>query len=317
VPKPEREFSFDEAIPGDSHLAILPPAVPPQPDNPGATDVRVYAQTSDGELMYHALPNARGFLGRLVTELHANDFRDAEHKAHRALAPNLSNWSAHLDIPMWVWRIQVTSVDTGATQTNIVNPFMEMPFTLAGQGSISAEFGGLIGLYREALENRGVAYQFLCFFKIAEGIRNQRQKGADAARERGQQPPLRPSHRVPRNKAQFRSWLHAIYPGQREWDEMAFDSVFPEEARGRKLNDLFDRELSDLRVEVAHALSEDSGVVTLDVDDLLHVARVNKWLPLMKCIVRRWLKDDFPDEFLAHLNEDGSVKASTSAFNCQ
>ena len=308
VPKPETEFSFDEEVPGDSHLAILPPAAAAPSDNPGATQIRVYARTEDGDIRFDGFPNSRGFLGRLVTELQANDFRDAEHKAYRALAPSLSSWSAHLDIPMHVWRIQVTSVDTRATQISIVNPFTEMPFAVAGDGAMTPAFRGLIGLYREALENRSVAYQFLCFFKIAEGVRNLRKRAVDEALQRGEQPPVRPAHRVPAEQHEFEPWLNAIYPGQRKWDDMALDSVFVAEARGRKLNDLLDNELRELRVEIAHVLSEETGVVSLDVDELLHVARVNKWLPLMKCIVRRLLKDDFPEEFLSYLNEDGTAR---------
>ena len=68
---------------------------------------------------------------------------------------------------------------------------------------------------------------------------------------------------------------------------MALDGLFVSDAKGRKLNDLLDKELRELRKEIAHALSEDTGIVSLDVDEALHVALVNTWLPLLKCIVRR------------------------------
>ena len=68
---------------------------------------------------------------------------------------------------------------------------------------------------------------------------------------------------------------------------MALDGLFVSDAKGRKLNDLLDKELRELRKKIAHALSEDTGIVSLDVDEALHVARVNTWLPLLKCIVRR------------------------------
>ena len=133
---------------------------------------------------------------------------------------------------------------------------------------------------------------------------------ATQAVQRGERPPSRPSRRVPDETAEFEPWLNAFCPGQRKWDDMTLDSIFVPDARGRKLNDLLDKELRELRVEVAHVLSEDTGVVSLDVDDLLHIGRVNKWLPLMKCIARRLLKDDFPAEFLAYLGEDGVIRKS-------
>ncbi len=302
LPKPETEFSFDADVPGDSHLAITRPAVASR-DNPNANEIEVETQTEDGGLLFRGLPNRAGFLGRLMTELDAANFSDAHHKAYRAIACMMSNWSAHLDIPMTIWRTHITAVDTRAVQISVVNPFLAMPLGgMIADAAITAEFRGLIGLYREALENRSSAYQFLCFFKIVEGIRNLRERANADARQKGQQPHRRPSWRVPLNVADFEPWLNAIYPG-REWDDMAVDSIFIEEARGRKLNELIDS-LNGLRVEVAHALSEQTGIVSLDADEALHIARVNKWLPLMKCIVRRMLKDDFPDEFLSNVSDD-------------
>src|SRR5262249_12942327 len=118
---------------------------------------------------------------------------------------------------------------------------------------------------------------------------------------------IRPQERIPKEPAEFEQWLNAIYPLRRKWDEMALESVFVAEARGRKINDLLDKELTDLRVDIAHTLSDKSGEVTLSVDEALHLAKVNHWLPLLKCIVRRMLKNEFPEEYLPYLQEDGSI----------
>ena len=40
--------------------------------------------------------------------------------------------------------------------------------------------------------------------------------------------------------------------------------------------------VKDLRVDIAHTLSDKSGEVTLSVDEALHLAKVNHWLPLLK-----------------------------------
>jgi hypothetical protein len=39
----------------------------------------------------------------------------------------------------------------------------------------------------------------------------------------------------------------------------------------------------------------------------MDLREVYKWLPLTKCIVRRMLKNEFPDEFLSYIKEDGTV----------
>ena len=88
---------------------------------------------------------------------------------------------------------------------------------------------------------------------------------------------------------------------------MTLESIFRAEAVGKKFGDVIDKILAPLRVNVAHALSLKSGELTLSVDELLHTQQVNSWLPLTKCIVRRLLKDEFPNEFLCHLAEDGTI----------
>jgi hypothetical protein len=73
------------------------------------------------------------------------------------------------------------------------------------------------------------------------------------------------------------------------------------------VNALIDGELTDLRNDVAHALSDATGNAALSVDEALHLDRVDTWLPLTKCIVRRMLKNEFPKEFMPWLHEDGTI----------
>jgi hypothetical protein len=305
-PVPEYNFTFDVNVPGDSHVAVAPPAVKPPADNPGADKIKVYSKTDDGSFVFLGHANDRGFLGRLEVELDAADFRDAENKAYRALAPSLSNWAVHLDIPVRIWRVHVTELNTNNQQISIVNPFDEMPFALAASGSMTVDFRAFAGLYREAANSNSPVYEYLCLFKIAEGIRNRRVRLAKEANARGEKF-SRPQERIPKEPAEFEPWLNAIYPLRRKWDEMALESVFVAEARGRKINELLDKELTDLRVDIAHTLSDKSGEVTLSVDEALHLAKVNHWLPLLKCTVRRMLKNEFPNEYLPYLEEDGTV----------
>src|SRR5207249_4291519 len=100
VPVPEREFSFDPDIPGDSHLAVAAPALKPVVGSAAITAIKIYAQTEDGSMVFTGHPNKRGFLGRLEAVLEADSFADAERRGFRAIASSLSNWSAQLDIPL-------------------------------------------------------------------------------------------------------------------------------------------------------------------------------------------------------------------------
>jgi hypothetical protein len=295
LPLPEHEVSLADEVQGDSHLAIAPPAIRPPKDNPGATHIRIYTTTDEGELMFQGSPNKKGFLDRLEVQLEANDFRDAEHRAYRALAPTLSRISTHLDIPIQLWRILATELASGAVHAGITAPHNEAAFGLP-DGSMSAEYRSLSSLYREGLESNSPVYRFLCFFKVAEGIRLLRSSRAKDAKAKGKSF-TRPDERVPSDESRRLPWLLDIFPAQREWDEMALASIFQTEAVGRKFGDLLKHELCDLRDDIAHALTKGSGTVTLSVDEALHLERLTKWLPLMKCIVRSMLRNEFPDEY--------------------
>jgi hypothetical protein len=52
----------------------------------------------------------------------------------------------------------------------------------------------------------------------------------------------------------------------------------------------------------------DRKELELSADDRIDLWKIAKWLPLTKCIVRRMLKREFPEEFLTHLADDGSSK---------
>lgn len=83
-----------------------------------------------------------------------------------------------------------------------------------------------------------------------------------------------------------------------EWDDLAIDSTFPKEAVGRKVNDIVDKELHNVRNKIAHAVLR-SEEPTVSIDEGLDIELVAQWLPLAKCIARLVLKDEFPDFFTA------------------
>jgi hypothetical protein len=159
-------------------------------------------------------------------------------------------------------------------------------------------------LYREALTSNSLNYQFLCFYKIIEGLRERRQRlrkqVALEAKGRGDEPPKYPEERIPTERAAQVEWLNALYPLTRQWDEMALDSVFISEVIGRKITNLIHKgeELHEMRGKIAHAVLE-SGEPTFSIDAGLHIDEINKWLPLVKCIARYLLKEAFPESFIS------------------
>ena len=303
----ENEHSFvSDNLKGDSHLAISRPAfVTPQNEN--ADHIRVYANTSAGQFEFDGYPNERGFLGKLVLEsVDALGFDDAELKAYRALAPTLSVWSIQRDIPLRVFQIDSTEISTGNSRTSFVTPWLDMVFAVPPQGTMTDEFRRYASLYREALNSDTPAYQFLCFFKIIEGVQGRRARMVTEARSRGEEP-KRYDERLPTDHGDCARWLNAVFYSRPPWDPMTIDQIFLPEVHGKKLSHITETQFRPLRVRIAHAIL-DSGEPTLLADEGLDLQKLIKWLPLAKCITRRMLKNEFPADFLHFVAEDGSVR---------
>ena len=66
------------------------------------------------------------------------------------------------------------------------------------------------------------------------------------------------------------------------------------EARGRKFSWIVDH-LKPLRDSVAHALFWETGEVTLSADQTLHDERLERWLPLVRCLVRHRVLNEFEE----------------------
>lgn len=124
-------------------------------------------------------------------------------------------------------------------------------------------------------------YQFLCLYKIIEGLRERRQRiraqAAIDARALGAQPPSYPDERIPKERTEQVEWLNSILPLPQKMDDMALNSVFINDAIGRKISNLIDKskELHNMRIKIAHAVLE-SGEPTFSIDEGVYLDEVNK-----------------------------------------
>jgi hypothetical protein len=304
----ERVLNFSDLLAGDSHIAITRPAVAPN-TMPDAVGIRVRAQTDAGAFMFDGKPNTKGYLGKLISEaFDAQNFNDALKKAYRAVAPLLSNWSAHLDVPVYVAQVDATEVRTGAASMQLLTPPLEVAFAVKGEPKLESEFLYYAGLYREALNSNSPAYRFLCFYKIIEGVRIRRNRLAKEARASGGESQRFEFEGVPAESVALPPWLNAIY-GLREWPQLTVDQVLPPDIRGKRFGQIIESKLTPLRTEVAHGIL-DSGEPGMSIDDMLKLERVNLWLPLTRTIARRMLKNSFRDQFMSHLPDPPQAPAS-------
>jgi hypothetical protein len=304
---PEGQVTSFENMQGDSHLAIADPAYHPPniASDDGVASILLQPETEDGKFNLIGKPNARGFLGQVIAEaMPGKDAQDARTKVYRALASSLSNISIQLDIPFYVYQSDMIELSTGNRFLSIVSPHLERPMQIAATGTMSKEFRSLAALYREALSSNTPPFQFLCYFKIIEGVRRRRQQLIAEAKAAGTEIPRPLAQMVPADETQFIPWLNAVYGVGRPWDFIMLESIFVNEAKGKKFNQIIDEYLRPVRDRIAHAVL-DSGELTLSADEDLDMREIYKWLSLMKCIVRHMLKSDFPREFLPYLNALG------------
>ena len=294
--------NFDPDMDGDSYIQL-----PDDPTSPRTFQrMQISGSTPEGIFVFTGYPNKLGALGRVVCEIEALDFADAEAKTFRALASFLSSWSTQLDIPIDVTRTHITESLTKSVQVGFIAPYPTIPFVLKPEEGLDVEFRGYASLYREALNSSSLIYRFLCFFKIIEAIKTRRKRLGQEARSKGNVL-KRPIEVVPSDKSHFIPWLSGIFHPRRNWDELDLDLIFLNEVRGKKFNWIIERFLIPLRVDIAHAIFSETGELGLSADELLHSDRVRRFLPITKCITRWMLKNEFRYNFLPFVGDDGSI----------
>ena len=288
----EKEHKFIDDVIGDSHIAVTKPLTERRPQDVD----RLQLQMAGKNFTFIGLPNERGFLGKIVVEeLFAMNAENAENEAYEALAPFLSAWSLHLDIPVHIETIQVTEMASHINVLRVKTPHFDMAFTSGTTPGLNQEFCHYASLYREALNSNSSFYRFLCFYKIIESVVYRRSRLDHDKKLAGQE-----IRRIPQcfpNSAEgFKDILKEIYPWRVEWDEMAVSQMFPKEVWGKKLTYIRDHCLNPLRIGIAHALVK-TGEVRITLNRRDHIQQVNKWLPLCRISARLMLREEFPNEF--------------------
>ncbi len=297
----ENHFLPAANLTGDSHLAIAKPALRFLDGNE-FDQLHFEVMTVAGRFGFTSSPNEKGFMAKIESEeFDAATFSDAAYRAHTALAPVLSSLSLYWDVPVNIYQMDVTEIRTGSVRISIKMPFREIP---AGMPpiEISEEHQKYASLYREALNTNSSNYQFLCLYRIIEGLRERRQRirgdVARKAREQVATPPSYPEEKIPKDRNQQRELLNSVFAIPRKWGDEALDSVFITNVVERRVGNLIHKgeELHKLRNQIAHAVF-DSGEGVISIDNGLDIDKVEAWLPITKFLARYLLKDAFPEMF--------------------
>jgi hypothetical protein len=301
-PDTDRSISSSDHLPGDSHLAIAPPALK-YLDGNEFDALRFEVGTVNGNFVFTGRANSKGMLGRIDADpFHADHFGDAALRALHAIGPGLSSLSAFLDVPVNIYQIEVTEVRTNTRRIGIKAPFREVIAWLPAIENASVDQQKYVSLYREALNSTSSNYMFLCLYRVIEGLRYRREKNRAMvvvdARSKGEKPEAQPDEIIPSDSKEQIEWLNALYAEPQQWDEDALNAIFITDVLGRRMRNLIDKgqELHKLRNKISHAVL-DSGEPMISIDNGLDIEEVEKWLPIAKFAARYLLMDSFPQIF--------------------
>ncbi len=289
-------FEFD-ATQGNSHLFI---------GDPNEVYVNITANLPVGDsrlktydFVGHA--NAQGYLSKIeIEEFYASNFQDAMDQAFNALYPILSRMSILNNVPVFVHRWAVVELATHNHMGSFTLPFLNQHAPILDNVPKDADFETFASLYREGLNSNSPNYQFLCFYKIIEGIRKIKE---ERTRKENQQvlltgqKPVRPREVLPSDAKEQQAWLSALY-GKQKWSDLAVLQVFDGVA-GRKISDLIasSKELDTVRNKIAHTVLRDESKDPLTIDNGGHIREVGHWLPLCKSLALYLLKQEYPAAF--------------------
>lgn len=296
APLKENHISFADDLKGDSHIFI---------GDPNELRIEIESKLPDGDITLFGYPNEKGFLGKIeIEQLDAQHFGDANLKAYNALSTALSRLSLAADVPLYIYRLTTIELSTQNLISNLTLPFIQKPVPVFTGYQADKDLAKFASLYREALNSNSPNYQYLCYYKIIEGIK--RIRSDRTAREnqeavaRGEKPPAREKEFLPKDRSEQVAWLNSLFTRQ-NWSDLALSQVFPTEAAGRTLGNLIDsnKELDMVRNKIAHAILRDETLETYNIDEALHINEVAKWLPLCKCIARYLLQQEYPQMFSA------------------
>lgn len=281
--QPEKSVAGSDALEGDSHLGI------PQ--------IFRVAVSADGETFaFEGKPNSRGFLAALFVKCNVKGTGDAHDKCYKALTPMLSSISLKWDIPLTIYQVDVQEVRTGTRQFSNRNPFDEVNIKGQFVAAMDQEAKTYAAIYREAITTESVTYQFLCFYRIIESIQARRTRLERDARKQATSY-IAPTEMYPGTEAEASNFLNSLFSQKASHsDPWTLDMILLPDAVGKEFRDIVTNYLKPVRDNIAHtSLQRASELISMD--DPLSWQRVEMWLPPIKCIARKMLKNEFDSLF--------------------
>jgi methylamine utilization protein MauJ/SEC-C motif-containing protein len=172
---------------GDSFIKIPPTGATPNLDVPCAV---VEYGVGDEVIHFDGYVNSEGHLARMVAaKVQAFSIAEAELKSLRAINGLLSQFAVRFNVPLHIAKTKIMELATGNHRLALVMPYNDVRFGSELNVAPSQDFKFYASLYREGLNSNSPIYQFLCFYKIIEGLRARRNRIAAELKGKGRRCP--------------------------------------------------------------------------------------------------------------------------------
>jgi hypothetical protein len=277
-----RNLNFESGLSGDSYVHFA--KAENERTESDANEMVIFFGHGNQILELKGAANQHGRLSKVSVETSAESFADAETIAFGATSPFLSSLAFDLDIPLRISQMNVTQLSTSNASMTYTCPYTDAA-PLGGQFHNFPYVQSLLSLYREGINSYSPNYQFLCWYKIVEGIGTKREEEAAKLKVRL---PLKFPERLAKSATEQRQRLEEAFPFVRLCGatDAAWDDIVPDEVRDWKFNRVRQQKLEPLRNKIAHMISEPSGDLSLSPDSRENAREVNKWISLLRFMAR-------------------------------
>jgi len=281
-------FTFEAGLMGDSYVHFAKPKS--ERTDADADEMVIFCAHGGRKVELRGVANEHGRLGKVCVEVPAASFHEAETIALDAAFPFLSSLAFNLDIPLRLAQMDVMQLSTRNSSMTYACPYTEV-VPSGGEYFNSPYIQSLLSLYREGINSYSPNYQFLCWYKIVEGINAKREP--ESAQLKGPLP-LKYPERLEGDNIEQRKRLEEAFPFIKLCGatDAAWDDLVPAEVRNWKFNRVREQRLEPLRNKIAHMISEPSGDLSLSPDSRENASEVNKWISLLRFIARVMLMNE-------------------------
>jgi hypothetical protein len=255
-----------------------------------------FTPTGVEKIEVEGIPNKEGRLAQCVVELSAPSFAEADRIAFGAVSGFFSTLAFEIDVPVRLGQLNIEQTSTQNASMTYTCPYPDVHLTAAGTDlSQNPYIQSLLSLYREGINSNSMNYQFLCWYKVVEGINWERTKELSAEPATGKKAlALQIKESLPPTKEEMRKLVADTFPlldpagvKDERWDHLA-----PDEVLGRRFNRVRQDRLEEIRNKIAHMLTDKGGDLSLSPDTHSHRAEVTRWISLLRLMARIMIRNE-------------------------